>query len=690
MATQTEIFKAAVKTSIEDKTAESSIINADIAARFYDAADLILAAVAQGAFVVIGDATPSTNPGASIGKRMWVTSTAGTYTNFSGLVVNANELAFLLDTGSGYTKVAIPLALSSYFTKTETDARYILGPTTLASVGKNIFNPANVVNNSYIDPSTGAETAGTNYARTGKIPVSASTAYVISGLGTVHNGLGIAYYNAAQTFLSRANTSADVSFYLLNTPASAAYLQFTCKTAKVGDNMVPTAIQVEKGTVATAFEAYATAISGINSTDLFAAYGNPNPVLDGHSITLKYYNNNAPAAAMNKTSDLLRIQVGKNIFDPANIIPNSYISPTDGSVQSGPGYTRTGFIPVSGSTQYVISGLSSVHYGLGYAFYDALQTLVSRNAAGGDVTNFQFTTPPSAVYVRFTVITGKPGDTTDVNTVQMEKGATPTTYEAYQTGIRKLAGYLIVADKGSGATPVLGNDLITLDYFNANAGGVPTKGKKGLFFGDSITANDTAPYTSWVTVAAPLLQLSSFANYARSGASFTDWVTSDLRQRLSEQITAAKDAAETADLIVVSIGTNDYGRQASMGSYTTAMSKPTLVSLDRTLIMEAARWAFWTIREVWPNAVCYYGMPLQRATRETADSLWLMDEVRKMANRYNFIIIEAHNESGVVKEFEFDNAVGRYLRDGLHPSDGPGKTQQGKYYANAIARKFFA
>lgn len=113
MATPTEIFKESVKASIEDKTAEGSILNGDIAARFYDAADLMLAVSAQEAINLEGEATPTTNPGASVGERMWITSTPGTYTNFGGIVIAANEAAFLIDTGSGYNKVTLPTPATS-------------------------------------------------------------------------------------------------------------------------------------------------------------------------------------------------------------------------------------------------------------------------------------------------------------------------------------------------------------------------------------------------------------------------------------------------------------------------------------------------------------------------------------------------------------------------------------------------
>jgi hypothetical protein len=68
--------------------------------------------IGVAANLTIGTAIPSTNPGAATGNRMWVASTAGTYTNFSGIVIAANEVAFLVDTGTNFVKVTIPIDIS--------------------------------------------------------------------------------------------------------------------------------------------------------------------------------------------------------------------------------------------------------------------------------------------------------------------------------------------------------------------------------------------------------------------------------------------------------------------------------------------------------------------------------------------------------------------------------------------------
>lgn len=129
MATPTEIFKATVKTSIEDKSSEASVSNSDIAARFYDAADLIVNNAAASSIALAGPATASTNPGTPSTPKYYTFSTAGTYTNFkdstnASIVVNAGEAGNLVYNGTYWTKQVLPAVdLSPYVSNTNLNTK---------------------------------------------------------------------------------------------------------------------------------------------------------------------------------------------------------------------------------------------------------------------------------------------------------------------------------------------------------------------------------------------------------------------------------------------------------------------------------------------------------------------------------------------------------------------------------------
>jgi len=196
-----------------------------------------------------------------------------------------------------------------------------------------------------------------------------------------------------------------------------------------------------------------------------------------------------------------------------------------------------------------------------------------------------------------------------------------------------------------------------------------------LAFGDSITetANvlDDGTYTegvrsNWPKFIGAMIASNSIKSYAKSGASFREYVGQQDWQKISHQVERAGAHGIAADIIVIAAGTNDG--TANLGDYATAMGKATLNDLDRTKTIESMRWAFWTIRTLYPNADCFAVLPIQRADVESSDRQTLLDAISRMAKRYNFVVIDAHNESGIVKDFEVWNAAGRDLYDGLHPA----------------------
>lgn len=220
---------------------------------------------------------------------------------------------------------------------------------------------------------------------------------------------------------------------------------------------------------------------------------------------------------------------------------------------------------------------------------------------------------------------------------------------------------------------------------------LPTKGKSLLIFGDSITetatvSDDGVTYTesvrsNWPLYAKEQLQVSEMWNYAASGAKWTDFETSTVRQKLSHQIESAIANNRPADIIVISAGTNNNNSGVT-DTFDTAISKE-IDALDKTVFSEAARWCMYTLRNAYPEAVCFVATPIQRAAREIDKAL--IEAIVSMAKRYNFIVIPAHDESGIVKDFEVKNSEGRDLIDGTHPNE-QGQKKISKLYCNYILR----
>ena len=112
-----------------------------------------------------------------------------------------------------------------------------------------------------------------------------------------------------------------------------------------------------------------------------------------------------------------------------------------------------------------------------------------------------------------------------------------------------------------------------------------------------------------------------------------------------------------------------------------------LADLDITKVMDAMRINLRRLAENFPNAVLYYGTPMQAMKSEQLTMRKIVNQFKLMAQTFNFKIIDAFEEVGVIRDFEILDGPGRYLTDGLHPNLA-GKEKQGKYYANSIINQY--
>lgn len=362
---------------------------------------------------------------------------------------------------------------------------------------------------------------------------------------------------------------------------------------------------------------------------------------------------------------------GKNRFDKSTILTGFVISGS-GVVNSSATGVITSLINIKGTTSIAISGLQVSAAYRAVRFLREDKTVISVTSVAPGATSLVAAVPASTVYVQFTLKETADTFTLNPDTVQLELGNTITAFEAYVRGnLTSLYGVGIEATTSTG---------------NVRSAAI---GAKYLIFGDSITQtsnvdggvfNQTSYFTQWPTYAYAQLQMGGFRNYAKSGASFRNRSLLPY-QYLGYQVEQAIANNEEAEVIVVSCGTNDG--VSSLGDYETAMSKTTQGALDTTLLYEASRYAFWKIREKWPNAVCFFCVPLQRASADTTTLLPMLDALTKMAGRYGFTIIDQHRESGIIKDLEVQDGAGVFLADGLHPN-ATGKQLQANYICSKI------
>ncbi|WPV66273.1 hypothetical protein [Chitinophaga sp. LS1] len=649
MATAIEIFKAAVKASIGDKTAEGSIINTDIAQRFYDAVDLMLSLNALGSIGFKGVATPTTNPGSAVGGRMWVTSTAGTYTYFSGIVINANEVAFLVDSGSNYVKVLIPIDSSNYLTPSSVIDNLTSTSTTaplsanqgkvLADLipalgkiaGKNMFNLAAVTSGYIIQYSNGALVANTNGAVSDYMPVTAGSIYTISGRITSSGTRGVAFYDGAKTLINTPSGSTTWGDGALNgqytAPTGAAYMRITTKYSGTGDNSV---IQVEAGSTATTYEAYYTVVNTLATLNMAPSLIQTEL---GTMTPLAYL-----AAKGYATVTVQELPGTINLFDRTKIISGYHINYTNGALAATSGSQVTGLIPVKPSTTYYISGRASSSGTRGVRYFDAngvfINTPTGTSTWGDGPLNGTYTTTADTHYIQFTIAFSTVASS---GVEQIEAGTSPSAYIAY-------SGYNAIAKVNGSA--VQADDTATLAKVDVKINATKKwYGKKICWMGTSIPANypNTDITTSYPNLAAKalgatIINESKASSLVRIATSTGGALATNFQQvcfgMTGAELTAAQGSTyavnsyETkmlghldADLFVFDFGYNDYS--ADNTSFSTFPTDPR----DRNTFIGSMNYCITMLLQAKPKARFaifghyenVYRFPISQAQQSIAD-----------------------------------------------------------------------
>lgn len=360
--------------------------------------------------------------------------------------------------------------------------------------------------------------------------------------------------------------------------------------------------------------------------------------------------------------DLTLGVVSRNIFDYTVAVEGKEIY-QDGSFKDQAQSMITGFIPVSGGTLY-ISGLTSYSSGLDrFAFFydEELTPLGTYISIPKTDSETLLNIPFGAKYFAMSIYQRKTSDeVVSLQSIQIELSSKKTDFEPYEIGIEKIKGFKIKGVEGYKE----GVDKL----FN---------GKSLLIFGDSQSetatiSDDGSIYTegkrsNWPKYTKEKLGFETMWNYAKSGAKIADDDSLEsIRQRITHQIETAISNNRHGDIIIYAGGTNDRDSiTETLGDYDVAMNKE-IEDLDKYKIYEALRWSFYTLRKNYPNSMFFCVIPIQNTYGEL--NPLLREAITKMANKYNFIIIDAQNESGIVNDFEIKGSSGRDLYDGLHPN----------------------
>ena len=90
--------------------------------------------------------------------------------------------------------------------------------------------------------------------------------------------------------------------------------------------------------------------------------------------------------------------ISKNLINPSECVTGEYVNQTTGAFSPNASYTRTGYIEIEPSTEYVVRYVDSAPRGnFRYAFYTANKTYIS--GAAGALSDMLLTSPANAEYI---------------------------------------------------------------------------------------------------------------------------------------------------------------------------------------------------------------------------------------------------------------------------------------------------
>ena len=248
------------------------------------------------------------------------------------------------------------------------------------TIGKNILNLNNLTYGAYLND-TGVETAYSAYNYTDFLNVQPNTTYTMN-----KNYRYVCFYDINKNVVAGGESAAGSTFTTLS---NVAYIRVTVYASD-------TDIQLEAGSVSTAYEPYEKTIS----VTLLKDKSIGNSKIQEKAISVQ-------------NTDFYTI--GKNLFDKSKTVVGEFIN-TSGVASSLATYSHSDFIPVEQSTIYscVTTRFST--------FYDANKNVVAGGTNGLHTT---FTTTPDTAYVIVSFYT------TDVDDYMLAKGSILPDYEPY-------------------------------------------------------------------------------------------------------------------------------------------------------------------------------------------------------------------------------------------------------------------
>lgn len=264
-------------------------------------------------------------------------------------------------------------------------------------LGKNLFNTATKVDNSYQPSSVAGPQYALGWHRSDYIPVAPGIYYISA---TLKNRTGVGYYNSSKVCVRYQGTNTGQ----ITVQSGEAYIIINLDTnVAIGWSNV----QVERNPTPTTYEGYGTKIAETAVEGLSAIKATAEGAQTSANTAIGIANSAVATAAANTsiTRGLTLTEIlGTNLLNPENVVPGTLLEQGTGTVTTGGvsgNYTTWGLTRVEGSTAYfgILNGGSGTQVFRKLCYYDEAGLFIS----GVDGWLHEFTTPPTCRWIRVSV-----------------------------------------------------------------------------------------------------------------------------------------------------------------------------------------------------------------------------------------------------------------------------------------------
>ena len=339
----------------------------------------------------------------------------------------------------------------------------------------------------------------------------------------------------------------------------------------------------------------------------------------------------------------------------------------NGKIGSTSDHMRTDYIALEGYDFIKYTGkCADSKYSL--AFFDKNKAIMASESVvgvGNTTTTLEQEIPDGAAYVIASVYVGSSATTTDW-TVYVSSSNSNATAQTIATIKKSLYSF---------------------------------KGKKVMFFGDSIT-HDENMYVANLLASTEMVRVANFAingatlnNYSdteMNGSPAQDGTHNNTVPNQVQKLLNSVSSYDVPDIVIVSAGTNGGTTTADYEESQYADDDGVYIELDNVSLTKysgAIRWIYEKLISCYPNAKIFFATPIQSyggGSRTFAILSAKAECIRQNCERLSTPCIDAFRKSGIYGRYEVSSANGKYLKDGLHPNSA-GAVVLAKCYHRELA-----